>query len=176
MTILSDWLEKKTSNKTYLMSVGMVVTGMLASQGVNHYKQMGDHPTELAKVAASMEKAGSLAQEQIRMFPVHYSRLRTMLLQGKTEEARKYGRDFFDHVLNVRSQLPATMQFGIEKSAKVDGIQVNFYQALDALEPALASKDQGKIETAVMNLYVALAENKQFDITDEVEQLPTMGR
>lgn len=176
MSKLKDWMEKEISNRTFVMSLGVLAALNVTTDGIKHYMGMTDHPTELAKVAASMEQADSLAQEQIRMFPAHYSRLRTMLLQGKTEEARKYGRDFFEHVRNVGARLPATMQYGIEMTAKVDGVHVDFYQALDALEPALASKEQGKIETAVMNLYVALEDKKQFDVTEEVEPLPSMGR
>ena len=156
MTILSDWLEKKESNKTHLMSVAVVMAGIAVVQGVNQYREKGDHPTELAKIAISMEKTNSLAQDQIRMFPAQYEKMKRLLAQGQKEEATKFAKDFIQHIISLRDKLPEEMKFGIAKLEQVDGFSSNLFDALDKLEPALRTKDQDIFEDAVSKLYVAI--------------------
>lgn len=169
MTKLSEWLEKKTSNKSYVINTGILIAGVLAVGAVKQHNRTADYSTELAKAAVAMERADTLAQEQIRMFPVHYEQMNTLIKEGKIEEARQFTREFMKHVSAVRKELPNAMQFEIARAVSVDGAKPNLHEAISALGPALLSKDQETFEHAVTRLYVAIESEKMPSASDDIK-------
>lgn len=175
MSILSTWMAKDRANRAFVMSLSVLTAINVGAVATKIHSDKKEHPVELAKIAVALDKSNSLAQEQIKMLPSHYSHLSTLVRQGRVDEARRYSQDLVKHLKTVRQILPPSLEHGITMAMDVDKSEIDLKDAFKAMEPALKSKNIAKIESAAVKLFAAIEGKDDVDLIADENPLPLLG-